>query len=88
MIARAGRPGWRRRHGAAVERRRVADGRGWADDINGAQGHGLVLLLAGHRTGRAESCGVQRMRVECKLVSVVATAAVLRGIGEMSWLMT
>ena len=82
-----GRPGWLRRHGAAVERRRVAGGRGWAGDVKGAQADGLVLLLAGRGTGRVESCGAKKMRVECKVVSAVATTAALRGIGEMSWLM-
>ena len=65
LIARAAGPGWRRRHRAATERRRVADGRGWAgdvnDDVEGAQAHGLVLLLllllARRGTGRFGSCG-------------------------------
>jgi hypothetical protein len=60
------------------------DGRGWAgdvnDDVEGAQAHGLVLgLLAGRGTGRVESCGAQEIRVECKLVSAIATAALLGG---------
>ena len=55
-----GRPGWLRRHGAAVERRRVAGGRGWAgdvnDDIEGTQAYVLILTFAGHGTGHFESC--------------------------------
>ena len=31
---RVGRPEWRRRHDGAAESRRVADGRGWAGDVN------------------------------------------------------
>ena len=66
LIARAAEPGWRRHHGTAAERRRVVDGKGWVgdvnDDVEGAQAHGLVLLLllllARRATGRFGSCGV------------------------------
>ena len=34
VVHRAGRPGWRRRHDGAAESGRVADGRGWAGDVN------------------------------------------------------
>ena len=53
----------------------------WASDVDDAQAHGLVPLLAEHGTtgGRVESGGTKEIRVECKLISAVATAALLEG---------
>ena len=49
------------------------------DDVEGAQTPSLVPLLAEHGTasGRVESHATQEIREECKLVSAVATAALL-----------
>jgi hypothetical protein len=82
LIARAGGTRWHRRR--AVERRgRVADGRGWAgdvdDDVECAQTHSLVYLLGGLGTGCVERCRTEEIGVECKLVLVVAAAVLLRG---------
>jgi hypothetical protein len=77
LITQAGRMAWHR-HGV-VERRCVVDGRGWAADVDavvvGAQAHYLVFLLGGRGTGHVERCGAQEARVECEVVSAVATAA-------------
>jgi hypothetical protein len=74
--------GWRH-YGAVEKKRRVADGRGWAgdvdDDVECAQVHGLVFLLRGHGAGGVKHCCAVEVRVECELVSVVATAALLLG---------
>ena len=76
LIARASRLGGR--HGGAADRRHVADGRGWSGDIDeGIEACGLVLLISGRGTGHIESWGAQEVRVECKVVSAIATAEFL-----------
>ena len=62
----------------AFETRHVSDGRGWAGEVDeGAKACGLVLLFTGRRAGRVESWGAQEVRVECKVVSAIATAEFL-----------
>ena len=74
LIARASELGGR--HGAAAaERRHVVDGKGWAGDVDeGTEACGLVLLSSGHGPGRVECWGAHEVMVECKLVSIIATA--------------